>query len=52
MDAMSFLSSHAAEVFAILFACSELIAYIPSVQANGLFQLVHFWLQTRLKKNA
>lgn len=51
MEMMSFLSSHAAESFAVLFALSELMAYIPSVKANGLFQLVHFWLRSKMTKN-
>lgn len=51
MDVLSFLQSHSAESFAVLFALSELLSFLPNVKANGLFQLVQFWIQSRSKKN-
>lgn len=51
MDLLLFCTNHSTEMFAFLFAVSELLAYVPSVEGNGLFQIVHLWLSSKVKKN-
>lgn len=53
MDSISlaviFLQDHSAHILGFLFAVSELLAYIPSVKGNGVFQVVHELLKERLR---
>jgi hypothetical protein len=55
MEAVSnlfiFLQAHADQVFALLFFASELLAYIPAFEGNGVFQSIHKFLESRVKKN-
>jgi len=37
---MAWIMEHSQYIFAVLFAVSELLAQIPSVKANSIFQLV------------
>ena len=53
MDSISlaiiFLQSHSAHILGFLFAVSELLAYIPSVKGNGIFQVIHELLKERMQ---
>lgn len=42
---LSWLSSHSIEIFAVLFSVSEMLALIPAVKANSIFELVYGWLK-------
>lgn len=46
---MEFFQAHAAEVFALLFAVSELLANVPQVEANSIFQLLRIALKRASK---
>ena len=41
----AWLSGHSVEIFAVLFAISEMIALIPGVKSNSIFQLIYNWLK-------
>jgi hypothetical protein len=47
MNILLFLQVHSAEVFALLFALSELLANIPSVAHNSVFQLIFSFLKAK-----
>lgn len=42
---MDFIIAHKAEAFGLLFAFSELLAAIPAVKANSVFQLAVSFLK-------
>ena len=47
----SFVQAHSTESFALLFAISELLAYVPAIEGNGMFQVIHKFLAARVAKN-
>jgi hypothetical protein len=47
MNILLFLKVHSSEVFALLFALSELLANIPSVASNSVFQLIFSFLKAK-----
>lgn len=47
MSIFSFLNDHSAQVFAILWSISELLAYIPSIKGNGIFECIHLFLLSK-----
>lgn len=47
----TFVQAHSSESFALLFAISELLAYVPALEGNGMFQVIHKFLAARVKKN-
>lgn len=49
MQTIQFIQENGAVLLGAAFALSELLALIPSVKANSLFQLVSNWLKK--KKN-
>lgn len=51
MSILPFLNAHSTEIFALLFSVSEILAYIPSVKGSGIFQVVHLYLASRIRKN-
>lgn len=48
---MSFLQAHYLEIAIALLAISELLAYIPAIKANSVFQLIVNFLSALVKKN-
>lgn len=42
---ITWVQTHEALVFGVLFGLSEALAYIPAIKANSVFQLVYGWLQ-------
>lgn len=47
---MQFIMANSAIILGILFGISELLASIPSVKANGIFQLVFNVLKAKAEK--
>ena len=47
---MEVIFEHKSEIILFLFACSELLAIIPSVKANSVFQLVSNFLKKAVSK--
>lgn len=43
---MQFLADNKAAILAALLAVSELLALIPAVKANSIFQLLFGWLKS------
>lgn len=46
---MQFIQDNAAVLFAAALAVSEVLALIPAVKANSLFQLIFGWLKKSKK---
>lgn len=45
VDIIAWFQANAPIILGILFALSEGLSLIPSVKANGVFQLIFGWLQ-------
>lgn len=45
-----FVQAHPGEIFGLLFAISELMALIPGVESNGIFQLVYNFVKSKAGK--
>lgn len=43
---MAMIVNHKAEIFAGLFFLSEILALIPKVKANSVFQLIKGWFKS------
>ena len=46
-DVINFVWNNGVYVLGILFAVSELLAQIPSIKSNSIFQLLFGWLKTK-----
>ena len=46
----AFFQANSTVIFGALFFVSEALALIPSVKANGVFQMIFGWLQSEQPK--
>jgi hypothetical protein len=44
---IQFITDNSAVILAVLFGVSELLANIPAVKANSVFQLIFGWLKSK-----
>jgi len=47
---IQFITDNGTVILAVLFGISELLANIPSVKANSIFQLIFGWLKSKQPK--